>query len=262
MKKLIRCFIGLTVILGLIFTSVNAAAADGALKPGQILNYTETFMPADNNAATLTVTVEGVSNEAGEIHVFPSQPNMSQTDMKVKKGNVTVSDGKLGKIGSSSYLIYKTAYPKEDYAIELTFNCPDFYKGTAYTPDTGVSGQVSLKYKIVNTQSYSIVNYKVRLYLPKGREFAIVSSPKEGYVLGIDSQSGLCYLEYGLSGSPEKPAFKQAMEVSINAVHGLPVKGVTAIILWIVAIGLGVSFFILEYKRVFKTPEEESRGDS
>lgn len=262
MKKLISCIICLTAILSFTVTSINVSAADGSLKPGQILNYTETFTPADNNDATLIVTVEGVSNEAGEIYVFPSQTNMSQTDLKVNKGNVTASDGKLGKSGSSSYLIYKTAYPEEDYAIELTFNCPDFYKGSAYEPDTGVSGQVSLKYKIVNTQRYSIVNYKVRLYLPKGREFATVSSPKKDHVLGTDSQSGLRYLEYNLSGSSEKPAFKQAMEVSINAVHGLPVKGVTAIILWIVAIGLGVSFLILEYKKVFKTPEKEYQGDS
>lgn len=259
MKKLISRIACLALILGLILTSaVNASAADDSLKAGQILNYTETYTPAENNDAVLKVTVEGVSNETGEIYVFPSQKEMTQTDMKVMKGNITDSEGKSGKVGSSSYMIYKTASPKEDYAIELTFNCPDFYKGSAYEPDTGVSGQVSLKYKIVNTQSYHIVNYKVRIYLKEGREFALVSSPKEGYTLGKDSQSGLRYLEYILSGSVEKPAFKQAMEVSISTVHGTPVKGVPAAILWIAAVGFGISFFILEYRKVFKTPVKES----
>jgi hypothetical protein len=221
------------------------------LKAGQILNYKETFTPSEKNDATLTVAVEGVSNKAGEIYVFISQAKMTQTDMKVKMGNVIASDGKIGKIGSSTYLIYKTSSPEEKYAIELTFTCRDFYKGTAYEPDTGVSGQISLKYKIVNTQNYDIVNYKARIYLANGREYSLVSSPKKGYILGKDPNSGLRYLEYALSGSVEKPSFKQAREVSISAVHGTPVRGVSAVILWIAAIGLGASFFILEYKKAF-----------
>lgn len=258
MKKFINCMICSIVLLSFTFSSANASAANESLKAGQILNYTETFTPAENNDATLTVAVEGVSNKAGEIYVFLNQAKMTQTGMKVKMGNVTGSDGNLGKIGSSSYLIYKTSSPEEKYALELTFKCRDFYKGTAYQPDTGVAGQVSLKYKIVNTQSYDIVNYKVRIYLAQGREFLNISSPKKDYIVGRDPQSDLRYLEYALSGSVEKPAFKQAKEVSINAVHGTPVKGVSAAILWIAAIGLGVSFFILEYKKVFKTPLKKS----
>ncbi len=255
MKKLINCITYLIVILSFTITSAaSAAAATDALKAGQILNYMETFTPSEKNDATLTVYVEGISNKAGEIYVFISKAGMTPIDMKVQRGNVTASNGKPGKIGSSSYLIYKTSSPEEKYAMELTFNCSDFYKGSAYKPDTGVSGQVSLKYKIANTQSYNIVNYKVRIYLAKGREYSLVSSPKKNYILGKDSQSGLRYLEYGLAGSAAKPAFKQAMEVSINAVHGTPVKGVSAVILWLAAIGLGVTFFILEYKKVFKTP--------
>lgn len=255
MKKLINCMTCLIVILSFTFTSAgSASAANDSLKAGQILNYMETFTPAENYDADLTVTVEGVSNTAGEIYVFMRQADMIQTDMKVKMGQVTAADGKPGKVGSSSYLIYKTSSPEEKYAIELTFTCRDFYNGAAYKPDTGVAGQVLLKYKIVNTQSYDIVNYKVKVYLAKGREFLHVSSPKKNYLVGKDPQSDLRYLEYDLSGSVEKPAFKQAMEVSINAVHGTPVKGVPAGILWVAAIGLGAAFFILEYKKVFKTP--------
>ncbi|MDF2875163.1 MAG: hypothetical protein K0R22_1846 [Sporomusa sp.] len=257
MKKLIKGLTCLIVILSFTCTSaIGAPAANASVKAGQILNYTETFTPAGKNDATLTVTVEGVSNKAGEIYVFISQANMTQTAMKLKLGNVTAADGKPGKIGSSSYLIYKTASPEEKYAIELTFTCRDFYKGTAYEPDTGVSGQVSLKYKTVNTQSYDIVNYKVRIYLAKGQEFSLISSPKKDYIVGRDPQSDLRYLEYALSGSAEKPAFRQAREVSISAVHGTPVKGVSAVLLWMAAIGLGVSFFLLEYKKVFKTPQK------
>ena len=99
------------------------------------------------------------------------------------------------------------------------------------------------------------MNYKIRIHLTKGREFLLVSSPKKDYRVGKDAQSGLRYLEYALSGSVEKPAFKQAGEVSISAVHGTPVKGVSAAILWMAAIGLGASFFLLEYKKVFGTPQ-------
>lgn len=259
MKKLLNCLTCLGVILSFTFTAaVSAAAANDPLKAGQILNYTETFTPAENNDATLTVTIEGVSNKAGEIYVFISQADMTQTAMKVKMGNVTASGGKPAKIGSTSYLIYKTASPEEKYALELAFKCRNFYKGAAYEPDTGVSGQVSLKYKIVNTQSYDIINYKVRVYLATGREFLFVSSPKKDYLVGKDSQSDLRYLEYALAGSAEKPAFRQAREVSISAVHGTPIKGGAAAILWLAAIGLGVSFFIMEYKKVFKTPQNES----
>ena len=136
--------------------------------------------------------------------------------------------------------------------------CRDFYKGSAYKPDTGVSGQVSLKYKVVNTQSYDIVNYKVRIYLAKGREFLLISSPKKDYIVARDSQSDLRYLEYALAGSVKKPAFRQAREVSISAVHGTPVKGVSAVLLWLAAIGLGAAFFLLEYKKVFKTSPKQS----
>lgn len=260
MKKLIPCTICLIVILSLTCTSaIGAPAANDSVKAGQILNYTETFTPAEKNDATLTVNVEGVSNKASEIYIFISQAKMTQTGMKVKLGNIVSSDGKPGKIGSSSYLIYKTASPEEKYAIELTFACRDFYKGSAYEPDTGVSGQISLKYKMVNTQNYDIVNYKTRIYLTKGREYSLVSSPKKDYVLGKDPQSGLRYLEYALSGTVEKPAFKQAREVSISAVHGTPVKGVSAILLWIAAIGLGAAFFILEYKKVFVPEQKKSQ---
>lgn len=256
MRKTMKWLICLLGILSFTCTAtMGAAAASTPLKAGQILNYTETFTPSEKNDAMLTVAVEGVSNQAGEIYVFISQSKMRQTDMKVKLGNVSASDGKPGKVGSSSYLIYKTASPEEKYAIELTFLCPDFYKGTAYEPDTGVSGQTSLKYKMVNTQSYHIVNYKVRIHLAKDREFLLVSSPKKNYTVGRNAQSGLRYLEYALSGSVEKPAFKQASEVSISAVHSTPVKGISSAILWMAAIGLGGSFFLLEYKKVFGTPQ-------
>lgn len=263
MKKLVNCMICLAVILSFTFTSVTSvSAANEPLKAGQILNYTEAFTPTETNDGILTVSVEGISNKAGEIYVFISQPNMIQTDMKVQKGNITTPEGKRGKSGSSSYLIYKTASPEESYAMELTFRCRDFYKGTAYEPDTGVAGQVSLKYKIINTQNYDIVNYKVRIYLAKGREFVLVSSPKKDYSVGRDSLSGLRYLEYKLSGSVEKPAFKQAKEVSISAVQGKPVAGVPAAILWVAAIGIGASFFILEYKKVFKGSAKEPQNVS
>lgn len=260
MKKVIHCAVCLLVILSFTCTSaIGAPTGSEPVKAGQILNYTETFTPSEKNDATLTVTVEGVSNKAGEIYVFISQAKMTQTAMKVKLGNVTAADGRPDKIGSSSYLIYKTSSPEEKYAIELTFLCRDFYKGAAYEPDTGVSGQIALKYKMVNTQNYDIANYKVRIHLAKGREYSLVSSPKKDYVLGKDAQSGLRYLEYALSGSVEKPAFKQAREVSISAVHGTPVTGVSAIMLWIAAIGLGAAFFLLEYKKVFQTAENNRK---
>lgn len=260
MKKTIYCTVCIIAILGFTcITAIGAPAANEPLKAGQILSYTEIFTPSEKNDATLSVAVEGISNKAGEIYVFISQTNMTQTGMKVKQGNVITPEGKPGKIGSSSYLIYKTSSPEQKYSMELTFKCRDFYKGTAYKPDTGVSGQVSLKYKIANTQSYSISNYKVRIYLAKGREFLLVSSPKKNYAVGRDPQLDLRYLEYALAGSAEKPAFRQAMEVSINAVHGTPVKGFSAVLLWMAAIGLGVSFFILEYRKVFTSPLKESR---
>lgn len=259
MKRLLHGLTYFVVILGLAFASANsAAAANEPLIAGQILNYTETFTPAENNDAILTVNVEGVSNKAGEIYVFISQAKMAQTSMKVKTGNVIAAEGKPGKVGSTSYLIYKTASPEEKYAIELTFKCRDFYKGTAYEPDTGVSGQVSLKYKIANTQNYDIVNYRVRIYLAKGQEFLLVSSPKKDYTVGKDAQSGLRYLEYGLAGSAEKPAFRQSREVSISAVRGKPVQGAAAGILWAVAVGLGAAFFVMEYRKVFGTAPKEA----
>ncbi|NMC31537.1 MAG: hypothetical protein GYA36_03620 [Veillonellaceae bacterium] len=252
MRNLINCLTCFAVLLSLLIPATAASAASAALKPGQIANYTETFLPAAKNDADLTVTVEGISNKAGEFYVFLSSAKMTQTGLKAKVGNIVGSTGKSGKVGSTAYLIYKTVAPEEKYAVELTFKCRDFYKGAAYKPDTGVEGQVSLKYKIANTQSYDIANYKVKIYLPKGREYLNVSSPKKNYTVGRDHQSGLRFLEYGLSGTLDKPAFKQSKEVAINAVHSKPVQGVPALVLWVAAISLGTAFFILEYKKLFR----------
>ena len=258
MRKLINCLTCFAVLLSLITPAGVASAAAATLKPGQIANYTETFVPAERNDADLTVIVEGISNKAGEFYVFLSSAKMTQTGLKAKVGNIVGSTGKSGKVGSASYLIYKTAMPEEKYAVELTFKCRDFYKGAAYKPDTGVEGQISLKYKIANTQSYDIANYKVKIYLPKGREYLNVSSPKKNYIVGRDPQLGLRFLEYDLLGTLDKPAFKQSKEVSVSAVHGKPIQGAPAVILWVAALGLGAAFFILEYKKVFRTPVHDA----
>jgi hypothetical protein len=216
------------------------------------MQYTETFAPAKGRDAALTVRVEGVSNAVGEVFVFISVKDMTQQSVTALTGKFSDTSGKKDKAGSSAYFVYTTAEPASPYSLQLVFNCPEFYKGSAYQPSTGFGGQIRLRYSLSNTMPFDIASYAVRLYLPAGREYALVTSPKADYTLGKDDALDMRYLEYSLKGSLTKPAFRQAARVSLDVVHGEPFTGLPAIGLWIVALCCALGFFICEYKKVFK----------
>jgi len=234
------------------FSGAIADAASLQAAPGQVVQYTETFVPAKGKDAALTVLVEGVSNAVGEVFVFISAKDMAQQSVTALKGKFSDTTGKKDKAGSATYFIYKTTEPASPYSLQLVFNCPEFYKGAAYQPSTGFGGQIRLRYSLSNTMPFDMASYAVRLYLPAGREYALVTSPKTDYTLGKDGALGMRYLEYSLKGALAKPAFRQAARVSLDIVHGEPFTGLPAIGLWIVALCCAVGFFIFEYKKVFK----------
>ena len=233
MKKKISKILATLCIAGIAmaYPTVAHAAQDSFV----INQYSESFVPAEDNNATLYIEMTATSSDEGLVYI---PVNVADSEIVTASINGEEVSAELEKVGGVQYFVLDTETPATEVNVEAEINCPGFYAVENDEPDTGIPNPL-MDYQFVNKLQNKIEKYNLTIALPEGMEPMMVTTPKDvtKYTLGMN--------EEGQRTLSLKSNVKVAGNAAFKFTFGKPFVGSTMskVVLWVAV--LGISAFVL-----------------
>lgn len=230
--KLLTIISTFVLCLGMMLTPAKAA---GYIT---IADYKETFKPAADNAAELTVKVKATADEGGYVYLIKT---LADTTPVSVAGDAVV--GELEEVKTGKVTFYRVKVnTAEETELTAKFTVPGFYPTEGTAEDNGGSNY-ALDYKFTNHLQSEIGKYAVTVYVPEGYETVKVSTPAK-----YDKQKlGLTEDGYRTVGASGKLAPAASSQVTFT--YNTPLSSTMSIVIWVVALGIGGAIFFDRYKK-------------
>jgi len=200
--------------------------------------YTETFKPAADGAAELTVEVSGTVGEDGYVYIIKSLADMTLEGSATGENvETTVEEYTEGAIG---YYRVKAIDPTQPASVKVIFTVPGVYgKSKA---DTNGGSNFEFTYKFTNYLQSKIGKYSVYAYAPEGNEIVKVSAPSAyaDYILGEEEGVRYAGLSKGLAS---------AANTTLTFTYNAPTSTFVKILVWGVCLGVGGFVFFDRYRK-------------
>ncbi|VYU34817.1 hypothetical protein [Clostridium tertium] len=234
MKKKVSKFLAMIcmAVITMSYPVVAHAAQDSFI----ISKYSESFVPAEDNNATLSIEMVAKSSDEGLVYI-PMNVADSELISATIDGNEVL--GQVIKVGSVSYFVLDSKVPETEVNITAEINCPGFYDVKDSNPDTGIPS-FQMSYKFTNKSPNKIDSYNLTIALPEGMEPMTISTPKDvtQYVLDMN-ENGQRTLSVS---SNVAVAGNSALEFTFG--KSFVSSTISKIVLW--AIIIGSSIFVLK----------------
>lgn len=233
MKKKISKLLVMLCVAGIAVS--NPKAAHAAQDTFTISQYSESFVPAEDNNATLNIAMTVTTGKDGLVYVPQSVANSELMSATVNGQEVI---GEATTIGSVPYFVLDTLVPEAEVSVEAQVNCADFYAPADSDPDTGIPTP-KMSYKFINKGSSKIESYTLSIALPEGLEPMSVTTPSDvtKYTLGMN--------EEGQRTLSLKGSIDVAANSGFEFTFGTPFihSTMSKVVLWVVV--LGASAYVL-----------------
>lgn len=200
--------------------------------------YNETFKPAGEGAATLTVDVTATAGEDGYIYLIKTLEDLTFVDVK---GENLAGELEEYTDGGVNYYRVRVADTAVETALTATFTAPGFYSDEMAAEDNGGSNY-ALEYTFTNYLDSEIGKYSVTVFAPEGMEIVKVSTPAKYDKQKLGLEDGMRFV--GASGKVA-PAATSGVAFTYNA----PMSGMMNIVIWVACLGIGGFVFIDRLKK-------------
>lgn len=230
--KLLTIISTFVLCLGMMLTPAHAAEYIN------IAEYSETFAPAADLAAELTVKVKATAGEDGYIYLIKTLADT--TPVSVSGDNVAGELEEYTQGGINYYRVKVNTAEETEITAKLTV--AGFYPADSTAGDNG-GANYSVAYTFTNHFDSEIGKYAVTVKVPEGNETVKVTNPAkyEKQKLGTDD-NGLRTV--GASGKVA-PAATSGVAFTYNA----PLSGMMNIAIWVVCLAIGGFVFVDRYKK-------------
>ena len=234
MKKKISKILATLCIAGVAMScpTVAHAAQDSFI----INTYSESFVPAEDNNATLHIEMTATSSDEGLVYI---PVNVADSEIVTASINGEEVSAELEKVGGVQYFVLDTETPATEVKVEAEVNCPGFYAVENDEPDTGIPSPL-MNYEFVNKLQNKIEKYNLTIALPEGMEPMMITTPKDvtKYTLGMN--------EDGQRTLSLTSSVKVSGNSAFKFTFGKPFIGSTMskVVLW--AVIVGISAFVLK----------------
>lgn len=230
--KLLTIISTLVLCLGMMLTPAYGAEYIN------IAEYKETFAPAADLAADLTVNVKATAGEDGYIYLIKTLENT--TAVSVTGDNVA---GKLEEYTQGGINYYRVKVnTAEETEITAKFAVAGFYPEASTAEDNG-GANYAVDYTFTNHFDSEIGKYVVSVVVPEGHETVKVTTPAKYEKQKLDvNEDGLRTV--GASGKVA-PAATSGVAFTYNA----PLSSMMNIVVWVVCLGIGGLVFIDRLKK-------------
>lgn len=149
--------------------------AEAAVETFTISNYSESFVPAENNDAILNIEMTAKTSDEGIIYIPVSVEESEVISASIDGKEVTAE---LTKVGSVSYFTINSGMPETEVNVKAEISCKDFYAVENNDPDTGIPTSL-MEYKFTNKSPNKIESYNLTIALPNGMEPISVMTPSD-----------------------------------------------------------------------------------
>lgn len=173
MKKYISKF--LVMICVAIAAISYPIVAEAAVETFTISNYSESFVPAENNDAILNIEMTAKTSDEGIIYIPVSVEESEVISASIDGKEVTTE---LTKVGNVSYFTINSGMPETEVNVRAEISCKDFYAVDNNDPDTGIPTSL-MEYKFTNKSPNKIESYNLTIALPNGMEPISVMTPSD-----------------------------------------------------------------------------------
>ena len=234
MKKKISKLLVMLCVAGIAVT--NPKVAKAAQDTFVISQYSESFVPAEDNNATLNIVMTTTTAKDGLVYI---PQNVKDSELISATVNGETVTGEVTNIGSVPYFVLDTAVPETEVNVEAQVNCPGFYELGNSDPDTGIPTP-KMSYKFINKGSNKIDSYQLSIALPEGLEPMSVTTPSDvtKYTLGMN--------EEGQRTLSLKASVDVAGNSAFEFTFGTPFihSTMSKVVLWVIV--LGISAYVLK----------------
>ena len=234
MNKYISKFM---VMLAIAVAAISyPVVAEASVETFTISNYSESFVPAENNDAILNIEMTAKTSDEGIVYI-PVSVEVSELITASIDGQEV--DGELTKVGSVSYFTLNSEMPETEVNVTAEVSCKDFYAVDKNDPDTGIP-TLLMSYKFTNKGSNKIEAYKLTIALPDGMEPISVTTPKDVTKYTLDEN------EDGQRTLSLKGGVAVAGSSSFEFTFGKPFTSstVAVVVIWVFVIG--ISAFVIK----------------
>ena len=232
-KNISKLLVMLSVVCVAVSYPMTAKAAQDTFV---ISKYSESFVPAEDNNATLNIEITATSTQEGLIYIPVSVKDSELVSASVDGKEVS---GELTTIGSVEYFALEVGEKEAEVTAQAEVSCPGFYDVENDEPDTGIPTP-KMSYKFTNKGSNKIDSYMLSIALPEGIEPMSVTTPSNvtKYTLGMNEQ--------GQRTLSLKGSVAVAGSSSFEFTFGKPFidSTISKVVLW--AIVLGASAYVLK----------------
>lgn len=149
--------------------------AEAAVETFTISNYSESFVPAENNDAILNIEMTAKTSDEGIIYIPVSVEESEVISASIDGKEVTTE---LTKVGNVSYFTINSGMPETEVNVRAEISCKDFYAVDNNDPDTGIPTSL-MEYKFTNKSPNKIESYNLTIALPSGMEPISVMTPSD-----------------------------------------------------------------------------------
>lgn len=234
MKKKISKILATLCIAGMAMSYPTVAHAS---QDTFVINtYSESFVPTEDNNATLYIEMTATSSDEGLVYI---PVNVADSEIVTASINGEETSAELAKVGGVEYFVLDSKAPATEVNVEAEVNCPGFYAVENDEPDTGIPSPL-MEYEFVNKLQNKIETYNLTIALPEGMEPMTITTPKDvtKYTLGMN--------EEGQRTLSLNSSVKVSGSSAFKFTFGNPFIGstVSKVVLW--AVVIGISAFVLK----------------
>ena len=234
MKKKISKLLVMLCVAGIAVSYPKVA--DAAQDTFVISQYSESFVPTEDNNATLKIEMTTTTAKDGLVYI---PQNVADSELISASVNGEEVIGEVTTIGSVAYFVLDTVVPETEVNVIAEVNCPGFYAVSDADPDTGIPTP-KMSYKFVNKGSNKIESYMLSIALPEGLEPMSVTTPSDvtKYTLGMN--------EEGQRTLSLKSSIDVAGNSGFEFTFGTPFvySTMSKVVLWVFV--LGISAYVLK----------------
>ena len=210
--------------------------AEAAVETFTISNYSESFVPAENNDAILDIEMTAKTSDEGIIYIPVSVEESEVISASIDGKEVTTE---LTKVGNVSYFTINSGMPETEVNVRAEISCKDFYAVDNNDPDTGIPTSL-MEYKFTNKSPNKIESYNLTIALPNGMEPISVMTPSDvtKYTLSENEEGQRTLSLKGGVAVSGSSTFKFTFGTPFTS------NTIAVVIIWVIVIG--ISAYVLK----------------